>query len=180
MQEALASADADTPAALVKAVTDALAVRDSEAPVITDRAGNPKPDPDLRDNENVPLPEVSVAYEPDPTARLETIEYRTAVDDYFETEVHPYVPDAWHDPAKTKIGYEDPPNPPLLHLHPTPPPQRNRRRDQGLGSRDPSSTVGNDQMNGRVDPSWVTLPMYVAPSATSTRRRRPMRSRYDS
>ena len=108
VQEALASADADTPAALVKAVTDALAVRDSEAPVITDRTGNPKPDPDLRDNENVPLPEVSVTYEPDPTARLETIEYRTAVDDHLEAEVHPYVPDAWHDPAKTKIGYEVP------------------------------------------------------------------------
>ena len=108
MQEALASTDADTPATLVKAVTDALAVRDSEAPVITDRSGNPKPDPDLRDNENVPLPELSVAYEPDPTARLESIEYRTAVDDYVETEVHPYVPDAWHDPDKTKIGYEIP------------------------------------------------------------------------
>ena len=108
VQEALASADADTPAALVKAVTDALAVRDSEAPVITDRAGNPKPDPDLRDNENVPLPQVSVAYETDPTARLDTIEYRTAIDDYLDTEVHSYIPDAWHDPAKTKIGYEIP------------------------------------------------------------------------
>ena len=108
MQKALASADADTPAALLKAVTDALAVRDPEAPVITDRAGDPKPDPDLRDNENVPLPELSVAYEPEPAARLETIEYRTAVYDYLETEVHPYVPDAWHDPAKTRIGYEIP------------------------------------------------------------------------
>ena len=108
VQEALASAGADTTAALITAVTDALAVRDPEAAVITDRAGSPKPDPDLRGNENVPLPEVSVAYEPDPTARLEAIEYRTAVDDYLETEVHPYVPDAWHDPAKTKIGYEIP------------------------------------------------------------------------
>ena len=83
-------------------------MRDPEASVITDRAGNSKPDPDLRDNENVPLPKMSVAHEPDPTARLETIEYRTAVDDYLETEVHPYVPDAWHDPDKTKIGYEIP------------------------------------------------------------------------
>ena len=106
--EALASAGADAPAALVKAVTDALAVRDPEAPVITDRAGNPKPDPDLRDYENVPLPEVNVTYEPDPTARLETIEYRTAIDDHLETDVHPYVPDAWQDPDKTKIGYEIP------------------------------------------------------------------------
>ncbi|MYH42472.1 MAG: SAM-dependent DNA methyltransferase [Acidimicrobiaceae bacterium] len=108
VQEALASAAAGTSAALTKAVTDALAVRDPEAPVITDRAGNPKPDPDLRDNENVPLPEVSIAYEPGPTARLETTEYRTVVDDYLEAEVHPYVPDAWHDPDKTRIGYEIP------------------------------------------------------------------------
>ncbi len=39
-----------------KAVWSALAVRDEEAPIITDRKGNPEPDPDLRDNENVPLP----------------------------------------------------------------------------------------------------------------------------
>ena len=108
VQGALVSANVDAPAGLVKAVTDALAVRDPEAPVITDRTGNPKPDPDRRDNENVPLPAVTVAYEPDPTARLETIEYRTAVHDYLEAEVHPYVPDAWYDPAKTKIGYEIP------------------------------------------------------------------------
>ena len=105
-REALTSTGGDKIAALVKAVTDALAVRDPEAPVITDRAGNPKPDPDLRDNENVPLPEVCVTYEADPTARLETIEYRTAIDDHVEAEVHPYVPDAWHDHGKTKIGYE--------------------------------------------------------------------------
>ena len=43
-----------------KAVWAALAVRDDEAPVITDRKGNPEPDPDLRDNENVPLPPVPV------------------------------------------------------------------------------------------------------------------------
>ena len=83
-------------------------MRDPEGPVITDRAGNPKPDPDLRDKENVPLPKMSVAHEPDPTARLETIEYRTAIDDYLETEVQPYVPDAWYDPDRTKIGYEIP------------------------------------------------------------------------
>ena len=104
MQEALASADTEAPTTLVKAVTDALAVRDPEAPVITNREGDPKPDPNLRDNENVPLPELSVAYETDPTARLETIEYRTAVNDHLEAEVRPYVPDAWHDPAKTTRG----------------------------------------------------------------------------
>ena len=107
-KEIIVSANGNSPAALVKAVAESFAVRDPEAPIITDRSGNPKPDPDLRDHENVPLPAVPLAFEPDPTARLETIEYRTAVEDYVETEVHPYVPDAWHDPGRTKIGYEVP------------------------------------------------------------------------
>jgi type I restriction enzyme M protein len=44
---------ADASAAVEKA---GLAVRDDGAPPVTDRRGNPEPDPDLRDNENVPLP----------------------------------------------------------------------------------------------------------------------------
>ena len=108
VQDALLKAAADKPAPLVKAVTEALATRDSDAPVITDRAGTPKPDPDLRDHENVPLPPKAVAFEPDPTARLETIEYRSAIDDYLKTEVHPHVPDALPNPDKIKIGYEIP------------------------------------------------------------------------
>jgi type I restriction enzyme M protein len=91
-----------------KAVWDALAVRDPDAPVITDRAGNPEPDPDLRDQENVPLPSVRVGYEQDVSHRLATLEYRTAIADHLEGEVHPYVPDAWVDESKTKIGYEIP------------------------------------------------------------------------
>lgn len=34
--------------------------------------------------------------------------YRTAVDEYVAAEVIPYVPDAWVDYTKTKIGYEVP------------------------------------------------------------------------
>jgi type I restriction enzyme M protein len=90
------------------AVWDALAVRDPDAPIITDRKGEPLPDPDLRDHENVPLPEKPVAYEADVTARLETPEYRAAIRDYMEREVLPYVPDAWVDYDRTKIGYEIP------------------------------------------------------------------------
>ena len=108
VHQVLVSVNGDSRAALVKAVTESLAVRDSEAPVVADRSGSPKPDPDLRDQENVLLPDARVAFELDPTVRLETIEYRTAVDDYLETQVHPYVPDAWCDPDKTKIGYEIP------------------------------------------------------------------------
>ncbi len=95
-------------AAHQKAVWDALAVRDDDAPVITNRKGEPEPDPDLRDQENVPLPDMRVGFEDDPTARLATIEYRTAVEDHLTAEVHPYVPDAWIDHTKTKIGYEIP------------------------------------------------------------------------
>ena len=105
-QEALLSAGAGKSLALVKAVTDGLAVQDPEAPVATDRAGNPKPDSGQRDYENVPLPSLRMTFETDPTARLDTIEYRTSVDDYMVREVLPYVPDAWHDPTNTKIGYE--------------------------------------------------------------------------
>jgi type I restriction enzyme M protein len=91
-----------------KAVWSALAVRDDDAPVISDRKGNPEPDPELRDNENVPLPAVPVSFEEDPADRFTTLEYRTAVDDYMRDEVLPYVPGAWVDHDRTKIGYEIP------------------------------------------------------------------------
>jgi type I restriction enzyme M protein len=91
-----------------KAVWSALAVRNEQAPVITDRKGNPEADPELRDNENVPLPPVPVSFAEDPTERLQTFDYRTAVDDYMRDEVLPYVPDAWVDHGRTRIGYEIP------------------------------------------------------------------------
>ena len=96
------------PKAIEKALWDILAERDGEAPVITNRKGDPEPDPELRDNENVPLPAVGVSWQPDAADRLATVEYRNAVDDYLKTEVLPYVEDAWVDYDKTKIGYEIP------------------------------------------------------------------------
>ena len=93
---------------LQKAVWSGLAVRNEDAPIIADRKGNPDPDPDLRGNENVPLPPVPVSFVKDPTDRFETLEYRTAMADHMRDEVLPYVPDAWVDHAKTKIGYEIP------------------------------------------------------------------------
>jgi type I restriction enzyme M protein len=91
-----------------KAIRAALAVRDDEASVITDRKGNPEPDPDLRDYENVALPAVPLSFVDDPADRLATLVYRTAVDDYMRDEVVPYVPDVWVDHSRTKIGYEIP------------------------------------------------------------------------
>ena len=76
--------------------------------MVADRKGNPEPDTDLRDQENVPLPPVPVSFEEDPTERFATLEYRAAVDDYMRDEVLPYVPDAWVDHDKTKVGYEIP------------------------------------------------------------------------
>ena len=74
------------PAALFKAILMTLAERDETADICTDAKGNPEPDPELRDYENVPLKE--------------------DVDEYMKREVLPHVPDAWIDHSKTKIGYE--------------------------------------------------------------------------
>jgi len=91
-----------------KALLDALTVRDPDDPIVTKRGGAPEPDSDLRDQENVPLPSVPLTYEADVAGRLETPAYRQAIDEYVQAEVHPYVPDAWVDHTKTKIGYEIP------------------------------------------------------------------------
>lgn len=74
--------------ALRKALWNAVSVRDSSAPVVLGRKGEPDPDPELRDFENVPLPE--------------------SVDDYMAREVLPFAADAWVDESKEKIGTEIP------------------------------------------------------------------------
>jgi type I restriction enzyme M protein len=76
------------PPLVQKALLSALSERDEEAEVCTDSQGDPEPDPDLRDYENVPLKET--------------------IEDYFEREVRPHVPDAWIDADKTRVGYEIP------------------------------------------------------------------------
>jgi type I restriction enzyme M protein len=50
--------------------------------------GQPQPDSNLRDTENVPLGE--------------------GIRAYFEREVLPHAPDAWIDASKSKVGYEIP------------------------------------------------------------------------
>ena len=73
-----------------RAILSALSQRDPEAEACRDRDGNPEPDPELRDTENVPLTE--------------------DVDVYMAREVLPHVPQVWVDESKTKIGYEIPLN----------------------------------------------------------------------
>ena len=52
----------------------------------TDRQGNPKPDTSKRDSERVPLSE--------------------DIDEYYDREVRPHLPDSWMDRSKDKVGYE--------------------------------------------------------------------------
>jgi type I restriction enzyme M protein len=90
------------------ALWSALAVRDENAPIALDRDGNAQPDSELRDRENVPLPVGKLSFEDDLTERLGTLRFSTAVEDYMRDEILPYVPDAWVDHSRTKIGYEIP------------------------------------------------------------------------
>ncbi|MEU6190270.1 class I SAM-dependent DNA methyltransferase [Nocardia sp. NPDC047038] len=76
-----------TGAPFNKTLRDILGVRDPEGEVQLVK-GEPEPDSDLRDYENVPLDE--------------------DVEDYLAREVLPHVADAWIDHSKTKIGYEIP------------------------------------------------------------------------
>jgi len=73
---------------VVKAIYGAVSVSDPEGELQKDKDGDPLPDPDLRDYENVPLDE--------------------DIEAYFAREVIPHVPDAWIDHTKTKVGYEIP------------------------------------------------------------------------
>jgi len=88
LSHVLGQAGLTIPANLRKTILTAAAQPDPDAPIITNRKGQPLPDPDLRDNENVPLTE--------------------SVDAYLICEVLPHVPDAWVDETKTKTGYEIP------------------------------------------------------------------------
>jgi type I restriction enzyme M protein len=87
-----------------KAFAKACAVADPDAPVVTGRGGQAEPDPDLRDAENVPLP--AGWFDLDADARTKALE--DAAEQHLETEIRPYVPDAWIDHAKTRVGVEIP------------------------------------------------------------------------
>ena len=94
LDDALKKAEVKLPAPAKRAVLNALSERDETAAVCRGRNGEPEPDPDLRDTERVPLSET--------------------VEDFFEREVLPHVPDAWIDESKRDpkdgqvgvVGYE--------------------------------------------------------------------------
>ncbi len=95
----------------VQRVTVERPLLDTDGKPVTDRKGMPKPDPARRDQENVPLPAGTPRWDqadPGAAGRLANRAHRQAVEQYVETEVLPWVPDAWVDHTKTKIGYEIP------------------------------------------------------------------------
>lgn len=60
--------------------------KDEQGIIVLDSKGKPKSDAKLRDIENIPL--------------------KDSIDDFFETEVLPFVPNAWYNAKETKVGYE--------------------------------------------------------------------------
>ena len=74
-------------------------LRDENGEIVRDKKGKPKPDTALRDYENIPFLRV-VKTNGHSSLIPQTIE------EYFEREVKPHLPDAWIDYNKTKIGYE--------------------------------------------------------------------------
>ena len=71
-------------------------LKDYKGKVVKDRQGNPKPDSSLRDFENIPF------LRKDENGQL----VPQTIQEYFDREVLPHVPDAWIDENKTKTGYE--------------------------------------------------------------------------
>jgi type I restriction enzyme M protein len=94
LQKALKKAGLDVKAPLMKAILAGLSEKDETAKICTDAKGNPEPDTDLRDTEQIPF--------------TRKVSEKEAIDDYIEREVKPYAPDAWVDYSKTKKGYELP------------------------------------------------------------------------
>jgi type I restriction enzyme M protein len=94
LEAAAEKAKVKIPAPVAKAILSALSERDETAEICRDKAGNPEPDPELRDTESVPLSE--------------------SVEAFFAREVKPHVPDAWIDTDKRDskdgevgiVGYE--------------------------------------------------------------------------
>ena len=114
----------------------AVSVSDPEGEVQMVKDGNPEPDPDLRDYENVPLGE--------------------DIDAYFAREVTPHVPDAWIDHTKTKIGYEIPFTRHFYVYTPAAPASRDRRGTARPRSPDPEAPGRGDGVN-KSPFRWATI-----------------------
>ncbi|MFD9120561.1 N-6 DNA methylase [Streptomyces bottropensis] len=87
-------------AAQYRNLATALGEPDEAGAIVTDAKGSPVPDPKKSVTENVPFTYGDNSL--GDAGRPETLMA------YFEAEVAPYLPDAWIDSKKTKVGYEIP------------------------------------------------------------------------
>lgn len=78
----------DVKKGVLSAVQHALSEHDDSVPIYKNKKGEKVADSDLRDYENIP--------------------FKYDIQTYFEKEVLKYVPNAWYDSKKNKIGYEIP------------------------------------------------------------------------
>lgn len=113
--KAAKKADLKLPAPIKKAIFAALGERDPKAAICRDNKGNPESDSELRDTENIPLPEgtqlpLPMAFGPDKPNDDLVRKFRRTIDACMAREVLPHVADAWVDYGKTKVGYEIPVN----------------------------------------------------------------------
>jgi type I restriction enzyme M protein len=104
LKEAATDNNLDVPPKVLKLLVATAAVPDVEAPLLTDRKGNPLPDPDLRDAENIPLTPGFL----DLSENKRDSALVAEAGEYLKTEIHPYAADAWLDLTKTKLGFEIP------------------------------------------------------------------------
>ena len=103
---------------LRNAIIAAIGEKDETAEICYDDKGHREPDTDLRDHENIPLfaddEDVNWDLKPGESILDEKVPLRQSVYEYFETEVKPYVPDAFldfeyvdeKDNRLGRIGYE--------------------------------------------------------------------------
>ncbi|MGV1008354.1 MAG: HsdM family class I SAM-dependent methyltransferase [Dermatophilaceae bacterium] len=103
-EKALLSLVSGLTTAQRKAFAKACAVADPDAPIVKGGGGKVEPDPDMRDQEDVPLPGgwLALGQQEREKALVDTAEA------HLENEIRPYVPDAWIDHTKTKVGFEIP------------------------------------------------------------------------
>lgn len=102
LQEAMAEFPYRSASATKKFIA-ACAVNDPDAPVVM-KKGKPEPDPELRDQENIPLP--AGWFNLDDDARAQAL--LDSAEKHLTEEIRSYVPDAWINHAKTKLGFEIP------------------------------------------------------------------------
>jgi type I restriction enzyme M protein len=89
----------------INTVVKTIAMYDADAaPIKAKRGSGYEPDPNLRDQENISLP--ADYLEMDKDAQLKAV--HEAAEKHLAEEIHPYVPGAWIDHDKTRIGYEIP------------------------------------------------------------------------